>query len=49
MAPAGRTGGRLPLLHARLGDDDAGRREMLMDIATEELSHLEHRLTGRNA
>ncbi|EAX3798614.1 putative catalase, partial [Salmonella enterica subsp. enterica serovar Enteritidis str. 22704] len=24
-----------------LSDDDAGRREMLMDIATEELSHLE--------
>lgn len=24
-----------------LGDDDAGRRDMLMDIATEELSHLE--------
>lgn len=24
-----------------LGDDDAGRKEMLMDIATEELSHLE--------
>lgn len=24
-----------------LGDDDVGRKEMLMDIATEELSHLE--------
>ena len=29
------------LLLEQFGDDDPGRKDMLMDIATEELSHLE--------
>ena len=36
-----RAGRRLPLLYSGLSDDDPGRKDMLMDIATEELSHLE--------
>ncbi len=31
----------MSLFHPGLSDDDPGRKDMLMDIATEELSHLE--------